>query len=1035
MSLDLSFDFLEIRNVFGIKGVSIAFPKTGALAITGETGSSKSSIFDSLFLAAFGDPSPARPVDQKDLVRRGMKKGGIRFQFSVNDDAWLVERTWERSTSGRVSQSAVLYRNGEVAAEGPALVTPIVASLFFPRIPAPDPGKEKAFVNRCMESFTATQFIPQGMATALVDSKPMDRWNIYSSAFGINEGDILKISAKQIAERATSRMEDLTRRSELITSGLSGLQQFIENFDIKEAETEHARFIEELSVVRRQVEMEQRVSATQEEMEKSSSCVARIDAELAILLSDIENAVRRNAARILVKAQRAWKMAGDKLLLVGKKKETVGFRNAARAFTVAKKEFDLLRNAFELTTREFDSCASRMSEFKNIESDLSRKYNEVVRSISALTYVDPEWDIRLDRMDGLRVRREKTITTVELLRSKTEKTEESLDVQKKHILAIAWALQGMAGAKAEKAVESGRMVTSTMKSAFVDMLKPLCDSTTGMISLQSIVNMPDKEFVEKFKACGFDDILAQRDVQVRLFQEQKTIFNLIAQKVQESIAVNMDDIDSSSLASVSVKDTTDLDAALRAFSKQKLEYELDMSKYKETILSLQEIEREMAKLSGLSAEEEPRIRAERQAKKRLDAEMSALQQEMQTVRAEATKIEQELQLVRDQRDTTKFVLVNQRNSFEATKEMWSSTIAPLDPGVVETLLAEAVSNPEMEKESDLQAMWDEAALAESEALASVVEAKKNWESVVVDLDASTRDKILDSVISDPHVENEDGLRDRYRFALEKLQEEKTRLSGLQEAFRRFDSELQQMRRVPDPEGRTVALDCLIRDSSASIARYQENVKRFDESRSQLESIKRDSEHLFRVQQYAQSFSKLTEGTEFARFASDYVASLLLEEVNNGLRQYNMPFSIRQHDGELFIVDGAGLESSARGASGGERSVITMLYLREISRRVGGIGHIFLDESLSQLDTEHLEVSVANLMRFSENGLITMITHDPDVADMFPMRIHMSHGTIRQSVGIEAKNLDPEPEIQKARRSRTTKKDVAADMDSPAIKLF
>ena len=82
---------LEVADLFGIREASLDLEATSLVAVTGENGSGKSSLFiDSVHVALFGEPSESRPVTAANLIRSGQKSGRVSLTFRQNGNLWLL---------------------------------------------------------------------------------------------------------------------------------------------------------------------------------------------------------------------------------------------------------------------------------------------------------------------------------------------------------------------------------------------------------------------------------------------------------------------------------------------------------------------------------------------------------------------------------------------------------------------------------------------------------------------------------------------------------------------------------------------------------------------------------------------------------------------------------------------------------------------------------------------------------------------------------------------------------------------------------
>lgn len=180
---------------------------------------------------------------------------------------------------------------------------------------------------------------------------------------------------------------------------------------------------------------------------------------------------------------------------------------------------------------------------------------------------------------------------------------------------------------------------------------------------------------------------------------------------------------------------------------------------------------------------------------------------------------------------------------------------------------------------------------------------------------------------------------------------------------------------------------------------------FDERDRLVEKIARSEEKrksLLPSFEVARRMYSLSDAKNFLRFALDKTLNMLLSGVNEYLHNSGAVFSCRSEDG-IIMLDTPDGTRAVDSASGGEKTLISILLLRQIQRRMKFQELLCIDEGLSMLDTDRIDDVVDLLSGISGQANILVITHDRDVADRFPVRLEVAGGKylVHEDQGIAA----------------------------------
>ncbi len=94
---------IQVKNFLGIEEIRYSF-EPGVYVIVGRNGSGKSSFFEAIHFALFGEAIRGSKREKRSLVKRGERSAKIAFTFDRGDKRYRVDR---EITDG--SQRAVLW--------------------------------------------------------------------------------------------------------------------------------------------------------------------------------------------------------------------------------------------------------------------------------------------------------------------------------------------------------------------------------------------------------------------------------------------------------------------------------------------------------------------------------------------------------------------------------------------------------------------------------------------------------------------------------------------------------------------------------------------------------------------------------------------------------------------------------------------------------------------------------------------------------------------------------------------------------------
>lgn len=201
-------------------------------ALTGPTGSGKSSVIDAITFALYGTVSRYDRRNVEPIISLGAAEARVRFDFEVEDTPYTAVRVVRRTSSGGATTAeARLESDGSVIASGAPEVTRAVESLLGLGI----------------DHFTRSVVLPQGEFAAFLHDTPAGQQDLVKALLDMDVlDDVRRLSterqrtASALAEAARSRLDalaDATDEAEKAAAErLAQLESLVEPVTAAEAE-------------------------------------------------------------------------------------------------------------------------------------------------------------------------------------------------------------------------------------------------------------------------------------------------------------------------------------------------------------------------------------------------------------------------------------------------------------------------------------------------------------------------------------------------------------------------------------------------------------------------------------------------------------------------------------------------------------------------------------------------------------------------------------------------------------------------------
>jgi len=165
------------------------------IAICGENGAGKSSIFDAITFALYGQHRLGK-MQAAQLISEDRDRLSVEFEFEADGQRYLVRRS-RGHKQGERDQS--LWIGDDASSDWAAV-----------------PGTEKEdaldraiahVVRLSHEAFTASFLLQQGDSTAFIDADPKPRFDIISSLIGLKEYERLEKAAREATKTEKDRVD------------------------------------------------------------------------------------------------------------------------------------------------------------------------------------------------------------------------------------------------------------------------------------------------------------------------------------------------------------------------------------------------------------------------------------------------------------------------------------------------------------------------------------------------------------------------------------------------------------------------------------------------------------------------------------------------------------------------------------------------------------------------------------------------------------------------------------------------------------
>ena len=171
------------------------------ISICGENGSGKSSIFDAITYALYGQHRLGK-MHAEQLISQDENRLSVEFEFEADGQRYMVRRSRGHKESER-DQSLWVF---DPVGDGE-----------WTQVPGTE--KDEALrrsldqiVRLSPEAFTSSFLLQQGAATEFLDADPQPRFRIIASLIGLHEYEALEKRAREAQKVEKQRLDDMTAK-------------------------------------------------------------------------------------------------------------------------------------------------------------------------------------------------------------------------------------------------------------------------------------------------------------------------------------------------------------------------------------------------------------------------------------------------------------------------------------------------------------------------------------------------------------------------------------------------------------------------------------------------------------------------------------------------------------------------------------------------------------------------------------------------------------------------------------------------------
>lgn len=444
------------------------FGESGLYLITGDTGAGKTTIFDAITYALYGEASG--DIRSPRLLRSKYAEPAVptyaELEFEYGGKVYTVRRAPEymrpkKSGSGMTKEPAraeLIFSDGRPPIAKPSEVTAAVNEIIG--------------INR--DQFCRISMIAQGEFRKLLFAETEERQGIFRKIFNTRRYSILQDRLRDSAGAMKRELDELETRFE-----------------------SHIRSVDASEVLREDAERAKRGELAPEESLELISRIISYDEAEAKALDEIIRKTEDELAEVnelTGKAAEAEKrrksLEAARKKLKGAEEKTAGLQSAADAAAEALKD----RDGFRIRLAAIERDMSRYAELDDIRRDLSEVENEAKVLNDKLAKALKEGEILRIRLAGERAERETLKNSaVELEKRRREKDDlnakkKELDKLKKRVKEYDRLKTGLE--KSEGDYAAARTAALAANDEYIRLNTEYLDSRAGVLASELRPGVP-----------------------------------------------------------------------------------------------------------------------------------------------------------------------------------------------------------------------------------------------------------------------------------------------------------------------------------------------------------------------------------------------------------------------------------------------------------------------------------------------------------------------------------------------------------------
>lgn len=1039
---------LTLENINSLKGKhSISFlemaRESDLFAITGPTGSGKSTILISIMMALYGE-HPKR-LNAKDIVTMGEAYGKIDCTFEHLRKIYHI--SWE---------CQVLKKNGEPR-KNPSITRVIKRGK--------EPIEENIadIIGLSFSQFTKVVILNQGQFAEFLTSSFKDRKNLLENLLdNKNLKDLAITLRKKLKELEVekSHQKDILEATNLIdeeeekrlTQNLKKLQK--EKTELSENNEDLLKLIKTLEDIEKTLEKKEQIAKRKEEKEKEKASLYK---SLSLL-----NETHKTKQSLLQESKKELKEKGpyfkaakenkDRLQSINEKRDDLKKQNDQineQVKELTKKiddglitqkslqeEENTLQKALSGITRDnLEKQRTGLEKLKQNDQNLPHKNNERERITNSLESIEEQAKVKKTTIEALTkefpqlLTEENFLETLELELSQLKEKEEAQrkveftreQAEKEHsstLLEIKQKKQSylektksieiltLTEASLEKDIESFKEKIKKIEflRTGLDLKEDDCPFCQAPIAEEKLSHIKDHIEEGKSLTQDFDELCEKLKTKVGEKNQIEAQLNVLKESLHQ-LEVKRQEI---AKRLSELKESPIVDYKRLINDSESLKY-----KYQEKSLLYQENQKSLTELRGQWS-------LENQQKEKVTKEIKEISENSLKIKETLPYKDLSLEDCQELFQTFQSLSLNQEKLSSISKEIdfYQKEKAIKKEQILD--LGKKIDHLNHEEELALKEKEEEDYPKEPEKEYELLQAsleKHEREFQVVDKDKRDKDVEFSKVESNIGLlkeQNEDNERllnfylqnllqclEKDSFA--KLDEEtqtflKLRSFALEKESSTSSLSLSQVRKEkfsPQQE----KIEALLEEKKREIIILETKLKDNEEKKEKAKNL---TDQLRKLEEQFIRFSELSpyiDKDKFRDFALEILENHLLQIANKEILsladgRYQLQHAQAGQKSELLVVDlwQNGSLRKVSTLSGGETFLLSLglaLGLSEITRGQTEIGSFFIDEGFGTLDGESISLVLDCLLKMESKGKqIGIISHVKDLTQQIPLRLNL-----------------------------------------------